>query len=409
MDLDDLTSEAVYDQVRMEGWLTARNAGPGMLCALGDVPPLMRHVPRARRAGPIVKPLPPELFIRHGTSAEMRWEAMCGQGYHVPNDRFFVRNHTCTPIIDVGSWRLRLHGDGLAAPRDFTYADLRAMPSTTLDAGIECAGNGRALFATQQNQEVHGTPWRLGGIGVARWKGVRLAEVLERAGMLDRALDLLPRGLDPDYVEEGVNLGPVRRPLPVAKAIKDVILAYDMNGEPLPADHGFPVRLVVPGWSGISSIKWVGDIEVSARPLLSPWSTRFYRMFGPDFPPEGGKPVTSQVVKSAFELAWGAAFAAGRRHVLRGRSWSGDGHITNVEVSVDGGRSWQRALRHGPRLAPAWTRWHVEWFPTRLGPYMLMARATDITGKTQPETAVFNTQGYLFDAVVRHPVNVTAW
>ncbi|SDG04260.1 Mo-co oxidoreductase dimerisation domain-containing protein [Sinosporangium album] len=414
MDLDDLTSEAVYDQVRMEGWLRARNAGPGRPCPLGDVAPLIvplvrRRPRRSAPASPIVKPLPPELFTRHGSCAEMRWESMLGQGYHVPNDRFFVRNHTSTPLIDPGTWRLRLHGDGLRLPREFTYAELRAMPSTTLDAAIECAGNGRAFFATQQNQDVRGTPWRLGGIGVARWRGVRLAELLERAGLTPEAVDVMPRGLDPEYVEEGANLGRVRRPLPVAKAVKDVLVAYDMNDEPLPPDHGFPARLVVPGWSGISSIKWVGDVEVSTTPLLSPWSTRFYRMFGPDFPPEGGKPVTSQVVKSAFELPWDATFRAGRRYVLRGRSWSGNGHIGRVEVSTDGGLTWRRALMHGPRLAPAWARWHAEWSPTRPGPYVLMARAVDEHGRGQPDVSVYNTHGYLFDAVVRHPVTVTRW
>lgn len=367
-------------------------------------------VPRPRRAAitpsPIVKPLPPGLFVVHGTSAETRWEAMQGQGYHTPNDRFFVRNHTATPLIDAPTWRLWLHGSGLRTPRSLSYEELLALPCTTVDAAIECAGNGRAFFESQQGERTPGIPWRLGGVGVARWRGVPLSTVLGLAGVTTDAVEVMPRGLDAHYVENGVDLGPVRRPLPIAKALDDVLIAYEMNGRPLPPDHGFPARLVVPGWSGIASIKWLGGIEVSAAPLSSPWSTRLYRMHGPGYPAEGGDPLTGQVVKSAFELPWEATLQAGRQHVLRGRSWSGGGHIVKVEVSVDGGRTWPAAQTRGPRLARAWAPWHVAWAPERPGPYVLMARATDETGATQPIEARYNRLGYHFDGVVRHPVTV---
>ncbi|MCO6006258.1 molybdopterin-dependent oxidoreductase [Actinoallomurus purpureus] len=257
---------------------------------LGSAVAATASAPARAADGPIVKPLPPELFVVYGTNAEMRWEAMRGQGYRTPTDRFFVRNHTRTPLIDARTWRLRLFGRGLHGsptldrPVEFSYEDLLGMPARTIDAFIECTGNGRSFYATQQNQSVTGTPWRLGGVGVARWRGVPLAHVLERAGLTHQAVDLMPRGLDPDFIDAGRNLGRVRRPLPVAKALDDVLLANEMNGRPLPPDHGFPVRLVVPGWVGIASIKWVGDIEVSDAPLSSPWNTTYYRMFGPGYP-----------------------------------------------------------------------------------------------------------------------------
>ncbi|GGL13451.1 sulfite oxidase [Planomonospora parontospora] len=357
-------------------------------------------------AGPIVKPLPPELFDVHGSCAEMRWEAMRGAGYHVPVDRFFVRNHTRTPVIDAAAWRLELHGSGLRAPRSFGYRELLAMPSVTRDVLIECAGNGRRFFTDQQHQEVSGTPWRLGAAGVARWRGVPLAAVLELAGITPGAVDVMPRGLDPRYVADGVDHGRVRRPIPVAKALDDVILAYEMNGGPLPPDHGHPVRLVVPSWIGLASVKWVGDIEVSAEPLSSPWTTEFYRMVGGEHPPGGGPPLTVHDVKSAFELPWGAVLAAGRPHVLRGRSWSGRGRITSVEVSVDGGASWRPALLRGAHVARAWTRWHVTWNPPASGSYTLLARAADETGAAQPMESPYNELGYLFNAVVQCPVRV---
>ncbi|MFI7614549.1 sulfite oxidase [Nonomuraea terrae] len=345
---------------------------------------------KARAA--MVKPLPDHLFKIHGNSTEMRWEAMSGMGYHTPNDRFFVRNHTSTPVIDVTTWRLRVHGDGVRSPREFGYDELRAMPSRTYDAAIECAGNGRRFYRTQQHDGTPGTQWGLGAIGVARWRGVPLRDVLAEAGVLPEAVDVLPTGLDAPF--EGY--GHVRRPLPVEKAMEDVLVAYEMNDAPLPPDHGFPVRLVVPGWVGIASIKWLGDIEVSTTKLFTPWNTVFY----PD--------VTTLPVKSAFELPWNARLPLPGPYVLRGRSWSGRGRIVRVEVSFDGGTSWHEADHHGPHLVRAWLPWHITWSPRHTGPHVLMARATDETGATQPLVTPRHPLGYHFDAVVRHPVDVVS-
>ncbi|GAA3290620.1 sulfite oxidase [Streptomyces cinereospinus] len=323
-----------------------------------------------------------------------------------------MRNHTATPVLEARDWRLRLWGSGLRGapgadrPVEFGYDDLRALPAVTRTAFVECAGNGRSYYTTQQGETVTGTPWTLGAVGVARWRGVLLADVLRRAGLSAHAVDVQPRGLDAEYVSGGESLGRVRRPLPRAKALHDVLLAYEMNGEPLPYDHGFPVRVLVPSWVGIASIKWVGDIEVSAQPLFSPWNTTFYRLFGPAHPEQGSAPLTRQTVKSAFELASGAAFPAGREQVLRGRSWSGAAGIARVDVSTDGGTTWRRARLHdGPRPG-AWSRWSVTWTPGTPGATQLLARATDTSGRSQPDVAEPNTQGYLFDAVVRHPVTV---
>ncbi|WP_169950942.1 sulfite oxidase [Microbispora sp. H11081] len=368
-----------------------------------------RAAPAAPHTRPgIRKPLPPRLFAVHGTNAETRWEALRGAGYLTPDGLFFVRNHTTTPLIDAAAWRLTLWGDGLdGGPVSYTYRDILGMPAETVTAFIECAGNGRRLYGEQQGEEAPGTPWRLGAVGVARWRGVRLATLLRRAGMSDRAVALMPRGLDDDYVEAGENLGRVRRPLPVAKALDDVLVAYEMNGRPLPPDHGHPARLVVPGWVGVASIKWLGDIEVSAEPLESPWSTRLYRMHGPGHPPGGGPPLTTVGVKSAFELPWPARFEAGREHLLRGRSWSGRGRVVRVEVSDDEGVSWRPVRLRDDRHPRGWVRWAFPWTPREPGGLRLLARATDETGAVQPGTAARNALGYAFDAVVRHPVVVT--
>ncbi len=224
-----LMREADYDAERAErlrATLTRRGVlGLGAAAAgfLATGPGL----PAARAAEPgILKPVPPELFTVRGTNAEMRWEAMRGQGYLTPHDRFFVRNHTSTPRLDAASWRLRVHGTGVRRELSLSYDDLLRLPRLTLTRAIECAGNARSLFASQQGQAVAGTTWGLGAIGVATWTGVRLADVLARADLTPGALDVMPVGLDSMAV---------RRPIPVERAVAaDTLLVLGMNGRTLP-------------------------------------------------------------------------------------------------------------------------------------------------------------------------------
>lgn len=412
-------SEDVYDRIRLRQWSAgaARSAGIDRRDLLKLAAAASVAVPLASAAAParaadglpgVVKPLPPELFTPRGTNAETNFAAFRGTGLLTPADRFFVRNHTATPHIDRDAWKLTIWGDGLkGAPVELGYADLLRLPSVSRTGFVECAGNGRSFFASQQGQAVSGTAWTLGAIGTARWHGVRLGDVLRRAGIGRHAVDVLPRGLDAEVATDGVNLGRVRRPLPVAKALDDVLLAYGMNGGPLPPDHGYPVRVIAPSWVGIANIKWVGDIEVSTEPLLTPWNTGLYRLFGPGYPPEGSAPLTRQTLKSAFELVPGASFPAHRRTVLTGRSWSGGAPVRSVEVSTDGGHHWRWARLHDVPRGGSWVRWSVDWVPTVKGATELLARATDRSGRTQPKATAYNTQGYLFDAVVRHPVTVS--
>jgi DMSO/TMAO reductase YedYZ molybdopterin-dependent catalytic subunit len=417
-------SETAHDRRRLRQWLAGEARADGvarrdmlrLLAAAGlagaatAAPgPLARAADRAVTTAGIVKPLPEAWFTVRGTNAETRFAALAGTGYHTPNERFFVRNHTTTPVLDAADWSLTVWGDGLRhrRPVEFSLDDLKTFPAVSHSAFVECAGNGRSLFTTQQSQSVSGTAWTLGAIGAARWRGVRLADVLRRAGLDRRAVDVMPRGLDAPYATaDGTDLGRVRRPLPLSKALDDVLLVHEMNGEPLPPDHGHPVRLLVPSWIGIASIKWIGDIEVAAQPLYSPWNTDFYRLFGDAHPAGGSAPLTRQTVKSAFELDREANLAAGTVHRLTGRSWSGTGGVVRVEVSTDGGTTWGEARLHDRPRRDGWVRWSTRWRPSAPGPYTLLARATDSTGRTQPDVTAANTQGYLFDAVVRHPVHV---
>jgi DMSO/TMAO reductase YedYZ molybdopterin-dependent catalytic subunit len=231
---------------------------------------------------------------------------------------------------------------------------------------------------------------------------VRLADVLRAHGLRPDAVSIQATGLDPSYVSGGVDYGAVRRPFPVAKALDDAVLAWGADGEPLLPDHGFPLRLVLPGWVGIANIKWLGSLEVATTELTSPWNTTWYNL---------GGPLAENPVRSAWELAWNARIPSAERVTLTGRSWSGAGPIARVDISTDGGGSWRPARVHAPGRPGAgrgwgWTQWSTVLERPAPGDYTLLARATDVAGRTQPDVAAWNPNGYFFDAVVRHPVTI---
>jgi sulfane dehydrogenase subunit SoxC len=370
----------------------------GTAVALGG--PSARSAEAQTAPVPVVKPTPADLFNDYGSNKEMRWEAMYQRGYLTPTELFFVRNHTKTPRIDVASWRLKVEGGGVGRPLELSFDDLVGLPSVSVIRYVECAGNGRSFFESANGKKAQGTQWKLGAVGVAEWTGVPLREVLDRAGLKPTAKDVMPQGLDDLKV---------RRPMPVTKALADdTLLVYAMNGQPLPPDHGFPARLLTPGWIGVANIKWVGRIEVSDQPLFSSWNTDTYVMVGPGFqpsPPSKGPVLSTQSLKSALELPWGGTATAGRR-LIRGRSWSPFGKITKVEYSLDQGGTWQTARLREPNIAAAWVRWDFEW-DARPGKAGIRTRATDEKGNTQPDQVPYNEQGYLFNAVIEHPVTVT--
>jgi DMSO/TMAO reductase YedYZ molybdopterin-dependent catalytic subunit len=282
---------------------------------------------------------------------------------------------------------------------ELTYDELVSLPSVSVIRYVECAGNGRSFFAAVHGKKADGTQWKLGAIGVAEWTGVPLVEVLNRAGVKKSARDVMPEGLDDLKV---------RRPMPITKALEeDTLLVYAMNGQPLPPDHGFPVRALLPGWIGIASIKWVGRVEVSEKPLFSAWNTDTYVLIGPDYkaePPSKGPVLSNQDLKSALELPWDGEVSAARR-LVRGRSWSPFGKIAKMEYSLDQGKKWQPARLREPNIARAWARWDFDWEP-KPGKHTIRVRATDEKGNTQPDQVPFNQQGYLYNAMVDHPLEV---
>jgi DMSO/TMAO reductase YedYZ molybdopterin-dependent catalytic subunit len=267
---------------------------------------------------------------------------------------------------------------------------------------IECAGNGRSFYQTFLNKPAQGGQWKLGGWGVAEWTGVALAEILDRAKVKKSAVEVLPIGLDKPRV---------RRPIPLSKALEDdTMVVYAMNGDVLPIDHGFPARLLVPGWVGVNNVKWLGTLAVTTQPNWVDWNTGLYVMIGPDYqtqPPAKGPPVTQQVMKSAIALPWPASLKAGPQKIT-GYAWSPVGKIGKVEVSADGGNTWMATTLLDPNVERAGVRWQLD-YTAKAGDTSLMPRATDDHGNVQPSIAQqkWNQQGYLFGAAVPHPITVS--
>jgi sulfane dehydrogenase subunit SoxC len=345
----------------------------------------------------LVKPCPADFFIDHGLNQETRLERLAG--YLTPASRLFVRNHSATPTIDLARWRLRVEGRAVGRPLELSFDELLRLPTRSVICFVECAGNGRVFFGEQMGRRAEGTQWRFGAIGVAEWTGVPLGAVLElarlKAGLPRDVLNVLIEGLDRTKVS---------RPVTLEKALdEETLLAYAINGEPLPPDHGYPVRAVVPGWTGINSIKWVGRIEVAEEPIGVLTTTRSYVLDGPDYPDR--PPLRLQTMKSAVALPWPATVAAGWQR-LRGFAWSPVGRIARVEVSVDGGATWSDALLGTPNLPRAWVRWEFAW-NARPGRHTVTVRATDEAGHRQPAAIPWNRLGYGYNVPVPHPVLVT--
>ena len=342
-------------------------------------------------------------FIAHadGKSLEARLELM-PSGLITPASHFFVRNNSTSVDVDAESWRLRVEGDGVTNRAIVSLESLRAFPSRTITSYLECAGNHRAMFDRVQGRAAEGTQWGTGGVGNGEWTGAALRDVLDFVGLRPDAVSVLLIGLDTESPEEGF-----RRVLPVGKALHpDTLLAYALNGEPLPRDHGYPVRAVIPGWVGASHVKWLGRIVVSREQLWTRNNTTSYVRIGDDYPPEGqalGQPVTRQTLKSALALAWPADLESGSQ-TLHGFAQSPDGPIVRVEWSDDGGSTWQDArVESAGRYS--WARFEFPW-EARTGEHTIMTRATDSAGATQPERVPFNQKGYLFNQPVPHPIRV---
>jgi DMSO/TMAO reductase YedYZ molybdopterin-dependent catalytic subunit len=326
-----------------------------------------------------------------------------------PNDRMFVRNNLLTPAIDLHQHRLTIKGL-VDKELSFSVFELaNQFPRVSRQAMLECAGSGRSAFTPRAS----GTPWlETGGMGCPLWGGVRLADVLKAAGVKTGAAHVAGQGGDPGMV---ATAAPVIRSIPLSKAMEEnTLIAWAMNDRPLPHVHGYPLRLVVPGWVGSASTKWLHTLTVLDAPFKGTYMTSSY--VRPRHPVAPGEKMPQDTVSTE---AWpvksiitspapNARVKAGQRLTVRGRAWVGEGAIDRVEISTDEGKSWRNAAlaRRGHKYA--WRTFTFEYEPERQGYVTLLARAWDDAGNAQPAVSAWNPLGYFWNGWHRVGVVVEA-
>jgi len=334
----------------------------------------------------------------HGLPLEVLREPLTPVGLH------YTLIHYDIPAVDVAAWRLTVDG-AVGQQLSLSLEELRTRARVTAPVTFECAGNGRALLAPRPISQ----PWLVEAVGTAEWTGTPLGPLLQEAGLEDAAVELLFTGLDRGV--EGGEPQSYQRSLARPDALAgEVMLAYEMNGEPLPPQHGFPLRLVVPGWYGMTNVKWLSAITALTQPFEGYQQATAYRVHTEEGEP--GEPVTRMMPRALMVPPGVPDFMKRERFVapgpcrLEGRAWSGLAPVSHVEVSTDGGASWDEARLGGDDLGPyAWTAWAYEGWAPEPGSYELRCRATDSAGNEQPEDPPWNFKGYANNSP--HSVTVT--
>lgn len=360
----------------------------------------------ARADEPVIIPGKRPMLLHNDRPEDLETPAQYFDTWITPNDVFFVRQHIPRPSVQAEGFRVTLSGR-VEKPLPVSLADIEKLQQHTVAATLECTGDGRGFFRPR----VPGIQWMRGAIGNAEWTGPRLSDVLKLASADLNAAYVTANGADtgvartPDFI----------RSLPMKKALHPAtILAVKMNGRPLPDLHGFPLRLIVPGWDGTSWVKWVTSLSVDAEPNNGFFMNPAYRF--PKYPAAPGAPVNpselevieGMPVKSYITSPADADHIPLRGAVLRGIAWAGEERVTRVDVSTDAGRTWTSASLSKEDLPFAWRLWRLNWTPPHPGYFTIMSRATDSSERTQPIVATWNPSGYLYNAMDRVGITVEA-
>ena len=364
--------------------------------------------PRFRPAAGEKSLAPDDRFFREEVGLALRNRGMPLEALDwdiTPVTMHYLLVHFDVPRIDAGAWRLEI-GGLVERPRALSLAEMTARPAVTQPVTMECAGNGRALLSPRPVNQ----PWGVNAIGTAEWTGTPLGPLLDEAGVRDDAAELVFTGADAGVQGDEVQV--YQRSLTPAEAMRSgVLLAWAMNGAPLEPPHGFPLRLIVPHWYGMTSVKWLARIDAVAEPFRGYQQARSYRLSqSPDDP---GEPVTLQRVRAVMrppgipDYATRARLVRPGRVALHGRAWAGRRAVARVEVSTDGGTSWSDAVL-GARLGPyAWTGWNFGW-DAAPGRHTLTCRATDSEGEVQPTAQAWTQLGMANNMAQRIEVLVEA-
>jgi DMSO/TMAO reductase YedYZ molybdopterin-dependent catalytic subunit len=313
---------------------------------------------------------------------EMPFEKL--DGFITPTEAFYVRTHFPIPKIDKNKWRLRVEGE-VKKLFELSYDELLKLESRKIPVTLECAGNNRNFL----EPKVKGAQWGLGAVGNAKWTGVPLSILLDRAGVNSDAGEVILEGADGGKLEDPKSpAGELRfaRSIPLTKAREDVLLAYKMNEVDLPAQHGFPLRAIVPGWYAMASIKWLKRIIVTNKPFNGYYQTLDYAYWKRRGEIADLVPLSEIAIKAEIARpAEGEIISANSKVRIHGAAWTGDGEIVKVEISTNGGASWDKAKLIGESKPNAWRLWEYEWkTPACSGKQTLIARATDSGGRIQP-------------------------
>jgi DMSO/TMAO reductase YedYZ molybdopterin-dependent catalytic subunit len=316
-----------------------------------------------------------------------------------PIGMHYLLTHFDIPVVDARTWRLSVDGR-VRRPREFSLEELQERPAVTLAVTLECAGNGRARLSPRPLSQ----PWLNEAVGTAEWRGTPLRGILEDAGLLPEASEIVFAGLDRG-IQDGVE-HVYERSLRSDEAMREeVLLAYAINGQPLPPQHGFPLRLIVPGWYGMTHVKWLKGITAITEPFQGLQQAVKYHVKRSEH--DSPRPVSRILPRSLMippgipDFLTRTRYLSLGRHEVRGRAWSGWGPIRRVEMSTDGGRRWADAQIGQTTSLYAWCEWTFEWDAATPGQYELCSRATDAAGNTQPLDQAWTTEGVCNNAVQR--------
>jgi DMSO/TMAO reductase YedYZ molybdopterin-dependent catalytic subunit len=317
-----------------------------------------------------------------------------------PNSLFFKRNQgdIMKEPISLEDYHLNIQGE-VARPLRFDFPQISRMPKATVANTLECSGNGRSLFS----KKAAGNPWTTGGVGNAIWGGIWLRDLLEKTGLKKSATHVAFEGLDTPLGTAGVKF---IRSIPLAKCMSTTLLAYEMNGEPLPAKHGYPLRALALGWTGANCVKWLHKITVLDRPFEGFYMDNVYRVFQKGEEPKTGTVVTNLKIKSIITQPLPNATLQVGPIAIMGAAYAGENDIERVEVSLDNGVNWNLASLIGPHEPFAWRHWQYVSEAMDKGSYTLMARATDSEGRQQPMNAQWNVLGYGNNGIKEHSVTI---
>ena len=313
-----------------------------------------------------------------------------------PDCFFYIRNHFPYPVLLEESFAVTVDGE-VRKPMTFHYHDLLSMPYKEMSVALECSGNKRAYF----KPKVYGIQWEEGAISQGVWKGVPLRDLLYYTGLQPTAREVVFEGRDCGTRTDMAGTYPYARSLPLDKALHpDTLVAYELNGQPIPYQHGYPLRLIVPQWYAMASVKWLRSITVLSTPFSGPFQVVDY-VYEPGPDSDAGKiPVTSVHVNSTIQFPLDRSVHDTGTIQIYGIAWTGKGFITGVELSLNGGESWVKADVYSlPGQPYAWAPWTYRWDATRQGEFIILSKARDSLGNIQPAAAKWNRKGYGYNAI----------